>query len=960
MVGEVAFELAPVLAPGALLLILAVALDLAVGDPVYGAHPVRLIGRSLQRIETGLRSLGADGYAGGILLFIALAISWAGGVSALAAGVARLNGIAGWLLLLFLLYSLLALGDLLKHGWRIERALRRDDLGAAKVAVAQLVGRDTVPMDAAACRRAAVESLSENLTDGFISPLFWYLVFGLPGIILFKVVSTMDSMVGYRTDRYLQFGWCGARLDDLMNFIPARLTWLLLAAVATLLPRCSGMKALRVGWQQHAVLPGPNSGWSEAATAGAIQRRLVGPIWMNGQLVTSIWIGDPKDAPMAIAQEFSLASRLIAMSGATAALVAAAALTLLTAAPLLAQEPSSPAQETPTFEDETIVSATRTGGRLEDQPMRVEVLEREEIEEKLMMTPGDIVMMLNEMGGMRVQATSLGLGAASVRIQGMRGRYTRFLSDGLPLFGEQVGALGLLQIPPMDLGRVEVIKGVASSLYGAGAMGGVVNLIARRPGAEAEREILFNQSTRGGTDLVAWLGAPLSSAWSASLLVGGHRQQRTDVDDDAWADLPGYARGVLRPRVFWDGGGGKTFFMTSGLTVEDRTGGTMPDRMLPATGAPYTESIDTIRFDAGAVGQTLIGQRFVVSVRAAAAQQRHDHQFGESRERDRHATAFAEVTVRAAAGQHTGVIGAAIEYDRYRPRDLRQFAYTHAVPGLFAQDDVQLSSWASLSASARLDRHSEYGVFLSPRLALLLRSADWNSRLSVGTGFFGPSALTEETEAAGLSRLTIPRPLKAETGRSASFDLTRLVGALSSTVTLFTSRIANPLHVTRTDGLQLGNLDAPTINAGLELLSTLRHAPFALTGSYTYVRAREDDGGGQRDIALTPRHSSGVVAMWEREGVGRIGVEWYYTGRQRLEDNAYREESEPYSIVGVLAERQFGSFRVFVNGENLSDVRQSRWDPLVRPSRATDGRWTVDGWAPLEGRTINGGIRVMF
>src|SRR5687767_10397435 len=152
----------------------------------------------------------------------------------------------------------------------------------------------------------------------------------------------------------------------------------------------------------------------------------------------------------------------------------------------------------------TVVASTRTDKRLEDQPMRVEVLGREEIEEKMLMTPGDIVMMLNEMGGMRVQTTSPSLGAASVRIQGMRGRYTRFLADGLPLFGEQVGSLGLLQIPPMDLGQVEVIKGVASSLYGAGAMGGVVNLISRKPGREPEREVLVNRSTRGATDTVLW------------------------------------------------------------------------------------------------------------------------------------------------------------------------------------------------------------------------------------------------------------------------------------------------------------------------------------------------------------------------------------------------------------------------------------------------------------------------
>lgn len=172
----------------------------------------------------------------------------------------------------------------------------------------------------------------------------------------------------------------------------------------------------------------------------------------------------------------------------------------------------------PRIEEEVTVSATRTDRRLEDQPMRVEVLGRDEIEEKLLMTPGDIVMMLNEMGGMRVQATSPSLGAASVRIQGMRGRYTRFLSDGLPLFGEQVGALGLLQIPPMDLAQVEVIKRVASSLYGAGAMGGAVNLISRRPGRQRDRELLINRSARGATE-VAVRGAAARQTWVAGAAV---------------------------------------------------------------------------------------------------------------------------------------------------------------------------------------------------------------------------------------------------------------------------------------------------------------------------------------------------------------------------------------------------------------------------------------------------------
>src|SRR5262245_43152394 len=202
-------------------------------------------------------------------------------------------------------------------------------------------------------------------------------------------------------------------------------------------------------------------------------------------------------------------------------------------------------------EEHVTVSATRTDRGIEDQPMRVEVVDREEIDEKVMMTPGDVVMLLNETGGMRVQATSPSLGAASIRIQGMKGRYTRFLSDGLPLFGEQV-SLGLMQIPPLDLGRVEVIKGVASSLYGAGAMSGVVNLVSRHPGAAPERQVLFNASTRGATDAGLWYSTPLSERWGFTLLGSANGQVRADVNTDGWADLPKYQRAVVRPRIFWD------------------------------------------------------------------------------------------------------------------------------------------------------------------------------------------------------------------------------------------------------------------------------------------------------------------------------------------------------------------------------------------------------------------------
>jgi outer membrane receptor for ferrienterochelin and colicins len=606
-----------------------------------------------------------------------------------------------------------------------------------------------------------------------------------------------------------------------------------------------------------------------------------------------------------------------------------------------------------------VVASTRTEKRLEDQPMRVEVLAREEIEEKMLMTPGDIVMMLNEMGGMRVQATSPSLGAASVRIQGMRGRYTRVLSDGLPLFGD-VGGLGLLQIPPMDLGQVEVIKGVASALYGAGAMGGVVNLLSRRPAAEPTREFLFNRSTRGATDSVAFLSAPLAGGWSTSLLAGGHWQTTNDVNDDGWADLPGYERAVLRPRLFWDGKNGRTFFATAGFTSEDRQGGTPDGAVLQATGLPYIEGLETDRYDAGAFGQFLVGERYVVTARTATARQTHDHQFGDVFERDRHDTLFGEVAVRGTTARHTWVAGLAVERDAYDAQDAPRFDYTFTVPGMFGQYDLSVTPAFAVSSSARLDVHSEYGTFFSPRVSALARAGHWTSRLSVGTGFFGPTPITEETEAAGLSQLVVQGPIEAERGLSASFDLSRTDGPLSYTATLFGSRISDPLHVDRSPSYVLRSLPDATTNAGLELLATLRRAPYSMTATYTYVRARETVEGVQGDVPLTPRHSAGIVGMWESEDVGRVGIEWYYTGRQRLEENPYRSVSEPYMVLGLLAERQFRRVRLFVNGENLTAMRQTRWDPLVRPARAADGRWTVDAWAPLEGRNINGGLRLRF
>ena len=412
-------------------------------------------------------------------------------------------------------------------------------------------------------------------------------------------------------------------------------------------------------------------------------------------------------------------------------------------------------QPQPTVEETvTVVASTRTDKRLEDQPMRVEVLAREEIEEKMLMTPGDIVMMLNEMGGMRVQATSPSLGAASVRIQGMRGRYTRVLSDGLPLFGE-VGGLGLLQIPPMDLGQVEVIKGVASALYGAGAMGGVVNLLSRRPGREPEQEFLLNRSTRGATDAVTFLPARCLRGWSASLLGGGHWQETNDVNDDGWADLPGYARAVVRPRVFWDGGNGRTFFATTGFTYEDRDGGTPRRRGARGHGP-------AVRRSAGDAPVRRRRRRAVPVQGPVRGDRARRGRPAAPRPPVRRSRWSAIGTTRSSAKWRSverragrrGSAGSRSNATRTRRATCRGSTTPSRCRASSRSTTSPRQRHLSLSASGRVDVHSEYGTFFSPRVSALARAGRWTSRLSVGTGFFGPTPLTEETEAAGLTRLS--------------------------------------------------------------------------------------------------------------------------------------------------------------------------------------------------------------
>jgi iron complex outermembrane receptor protein len=633
------------------------------------------------------------------------------------------------------------------------------------------------------------------------------------------------------------------------------------------------------------------------------------------------------------------------------------------------QPPTPEPAELPEVKEEVTVSATRSDRRLQDEPLRVEVIGREEIEEKALMTPGSVAMLLGETTGLRVQTIAPSIGAANVRIQGLRGRYAQVLADGLPLFGAGGDSLNLLQVPPLDLGQVEVIKGAASALYGPAALGGVINLVSRRP-ARAEATALLNVTSQAGLDGTFFVAGAPAHGWGWTLLGGYHGARRQDLDDDGWADLPAFARGVVRPRVRYEPGNGTAIFFTGGVMAENREGGTIAGAAAP-DGHPFAQTVDTRRADAGVVARWLVGTR-VFSVRGSFAHSGQTRGFGGTVERGARQTAFAEATIAVARGRHTLVGGAAFQQDRFDARELDRFDYAFSAPAVFAQDQIVLGSKASLSASARVDAHSEYGTLVSPRVSLLVKpSTAWTTRVSIGGGAFAPTPFTEETDDAGLSRLAPLRGLEAERARTASADLTWQRGPLEITATVFGSIVDSPVQLAAL--VQLAVIGAPDYAVGLfnapestrtwgtELLVRYRRGRFGAMATHGFTRATELDldAGRRRDVPLTPRHAASLNASWEAAW-GRAGAEAYYTGQQHLEDDPYRARSRPYVLFGGLVERRIGQLSLFANVENLADVRQTKDAPLVLPARRPDGRWTVDAWAPLDGRVVNGGVRVSF
>ncbi|OHC76559.1 MAG: cobalamin biosynthesis protein CobD [Rhodospirillales bacterium RIFCSPLOWO2_12_FULL_58_28] len=279
------------------LLLIGLGVEACVGEmrPVFRRipHPVVVIGRLVEAMEIKLNRENRSHMDRAVRGFF-LTISVVGLCAVIGWGVAWLtqHHDFGWTLELFLVVALLAQRSLYDHVYAVDKALAEEGVESARKEVAHIVGRRTDQLDGCGVARAAIESCAENFGDGVVAPVFWYVLFGFPGLLVYKAVNTMDSMIGHKTERYRAFGMAAARLDDILNLIPARLAGLFIVLASVFAPSAKPFAALKVMLRDSGKHRSPNAGWPEGAMAGALDLALAGPRRYAEHIVDDPWIGD--------------------------------------------------------------------------------------------------------------------------------------------------------------------------------------------------------------------------------------------------------------------------------------------------------------------------------------------------------------------------------------------------------------------------------------------------------------------------------------------------------------------------------------------------------------------------------------------------------------------------------------------------------------------------------------------
>ena len=615
-------------------------------------------------------------------------------------------------------------------------------------------------------------------------------------------------------------------------------------------------------------------------------------------------------------------------------------------------------------EEEVIVQSTRSTRTIQNIPTRVEFIAGEELDEKANMKPGDIRMVLTESTGIQTQQTSATSANASIRIQGLDGRYTQILKDGLPLYAGFSSGLGLLQTPPLDLKQFEVIKGSASTLYGGGATAGLVNLISKTPTEERELKFHLDATSGGGLNSSGFFGQRFGKI-GTTIFASRNSNKAYDPADIGLTAIPKFERYTLNPKFFAYFNKNTQLNLGVNLTTEDRTGGDV-DFIKGKKSAGFFEKNNSDRISTQFNFEHRFGKCSHITVKNSFNHFKRIMSLPGYVFNGKQSGNFTEATYAYHGDRSEWITGLNLYTDHFSEvkttsTPLRN--YDQLTIGAFVQNNLKLTNEFSLEIGLRGDQVKDYGFAFLPRVSALFNiTPKLTSRIGGGLGYKTPTIFTEESE-----RLQYKNVLgvddevnKLERSYGVNADInykTRFTdGDVSFSVNhlFFYTRIADPLLLQPYgSNYRIYTASGHIDSRGMETNVKLGYSDFKLFLGYTFTEAYLHEGNSKTENYLTPRHRLNSVLLYEVEDKWKIGMEGYYFSKQKLSDGS---TGKSYWINGFMVEKLWEKFSLYVNFENFLDTRQTRFGSIYTGS--LDNPVFKDIYAPLDGFVINGGIKL--
>jgi len=609
-------------------------------------------------------------------------------------------------------------------------------------------------------------------------------------------------------------------------------------------------------------------------------------------------------------------------------------------------------------EEEVVITTTRTSRTISNTPTRVEVISGEELEEKGAMKPGDIRMLLNESTGIQTQQTSATSYNSSIRIQGLDGRYTQILRDGFPLYAGFSGGLSIMQIAPLDLKQVEVIKGSASTLYGGGAIAGLVNLVSKTPGDEKEISFMANATSAKGLDLSGFYSQRFNQL-GLTVFASRNTNEAFDPADIGLTAIPKFERYTINPRLFFYG---KKTEANVGVnyTTEDRIGGNVA--YIKNGGNGYFEENNTSRITTQASLSHQLSDNAALNFKNSYSHFDRMIRIPAFLFEGTQQATYTELNVDLQKGAMEWIGGLNVYTDHFKEApgsQKRDYAYNTF--GAFVQNTWTATDKLTLETGLRGDYTSPFGFALLPRLSLLYKASPaWVFRVGGGAGYKIPTIFNEEAEREQFRNIPPVDEAFAEYERSvggnADVNYRTRFGEVGFSINqlFFYTRLNKPFVRLLFTGLpDFRNANGYIDTKGGETNIKLTFSHFKLFVGYTYTDANTTYYNRKERLPLTAKHRLNNVLMFEKEENIKIGLEAYYFSPQQLSDKTM---GKSYWITGLMVEKLFPKFSVFINFENFTNTRQSRFDRIYEGS--IDQPAFRDIYAPVEGFVVNGGFKL--